>query len=94
MAPMTDRIVRLRLSAPMLLQHMLHLDEGVLVGASVELLPGSGEGVALCLLIRHPDAPEGADEMLPLYIRRDMQQVELERIDWAADGKPLAASGE
>lgn len=89
---MSDRIVRLRISAPVLLGYLLHLEQGAIVGAGAEIFIGSDEAASVCLLVRHPDAPEGADEMALIYNDRAQRAFDLERIEWLADGKPLVSA--
>jgi hypothetical protein len=89
---MSAPIVRMRISGTLLLQHLLHLDQGILLGASVEALMGDPEGASsLLLYLRHPDAPEGADEMSPVYLRHEDGRVEVTGIDWYSEGRMLPA---
>ena len=84
---MTAPIVRLRISAPGLLQHLLHLDEGVtLLGAAAETF-NDGMVSSLVLYLRHPSVPAGADEMVPVYSRHDVTEVT--GTEWYADGRKL-----
>jgi hypothetical protein len=84
---MSTPIVRLRIGAPILLQDLLHLDEGVtLFGASVDEMAS-----ALVLYLRYPEAPAGADEILPVYQRRDVAITEVTGTEWYSDGRKLDA---
>ena len=91
---MSAPIVRMRLSGVLLLQHLLHLDQGILLGASVEALMGDPGGASsLVLYLRYPDAPEGADEMSPVYLRYEDGKVEVTSIDWYSEGCLLPGAG-
>ena len=82
-------VVRLRVSASLLLNQLLHLPEAELVAASSEILRGSEETWAVSFFLRYPGVPPGADEMVPTYTRHENGDVELTGIEWYAAGKGL-----
>ena len=87
---MSAPIVRMRVSAPMLLEHLLRLDEGVtLLGAGVDVF-GDGTAASLVLYLRHPDAPDGADEIVPVYLRSEVVTTQVAGIQWHAGGQKIA----
>jgi len=88
---MADRpLVRLRVSSDYLLRHLLHLPDAVLEAASVEGFRGGGAPDVISLYVRYPGAPEGADEMSPVFHRHDSGETELAEVQWYADGRRLA----
>jgi hypothetical protein len=79
------RLVRLRISADLLVGTLLRLPAGELEAASVERFPG-GEAITLCLYLRYPAVPEGCEEMSPVYTRLGAGEVELTGISWYGPG--------
>lgn len=78
--------VKLRLADDLLIQHMLRLgNEAQLVGAHVT-------GHALVLEIELPQAPDGADEAVPMYVRATdaPDPVQVIGIEWRRKGEVIA----
>lgn len=85
-------VVRMTISTHVILNHWLQMPGAQIIGASVEVAPFSDDALTVSLYMRHPGAPEGADEIMPVYTEEGHPgEFRLDRIDWYRDHVKIEA---